>query len=62
VKKNKDAHSQTHPELEAKMEELLRQSLHYNREMTRIHREIADLKARMRALDEQKAAVEAGVA
>ena len=33
------------------MEELLQQSLHYNREMTRIHREIADLRARMRAID-----------
>lgn len=38
------------------MEELLRQSLHYNREMTRIHRELSDLRARMRALDDEKAA------
>lgn len=38
------------------MEELLQQSLHYNREMTRIHRELADLRARMRALDDEKTA------
>lgn len=38
------------------MQELVKQSLHYNREMTRIHREIAELRSRMQSLAQENSA------
>lgn len=40
-----------HPEIQAKIEELLAQSLRYNRELLRIHQEITALRAKAAELE-----------